>query len=306
MSRSLDDLTPDTRERVQELLESAKVAGLDVRPVSTLRTCREQYNLWAPGRVAPGKKIQAANRCRSWHVWGRAADLVIFDNGKPVWNGADPRYKLLGEMGRRVGLEWPLPKVDPVHFQFPGGHNIRDLCPDPERCEQYVSGKEQTAMPACPLSREIIWVLGREYLRLYDSDSVRHWDTWRNRDEGLVLPVEDPWGDQGAAWLEQELNDMAGSARAEPNMGLDFSNCRHDLLVLACWGHMYWQKSPKDRMSIVARMRAGHPAPPPAACPKVQSDVTYGHRPTKAPDWHLWVGVAGVVIGLSGLLWRRR
>lgn len=149
MAASLDTLTPDTRERVEELLRLAEAAGLDARVVSTRRSCAQQAAIYAQGRTAPGAKISGARGCRSWHVWGRAADFAIFDEGKPVWNARDPRYQQLGALGRQAGLSWPLPSRDPGHFQNPSGLSIRTLCPDPDRCEELVG--EPTPPPEEPL-----------------------------------------------------------------------------------------------------------------------------------------------------------
>lgn len=131
-------LTPDTRERVVATLEALRAEGYDVRATSTLRTCDEQYKINASG-------VSPAIGCRSWHVWGRAADCFFFDNGKLVGNGDDPRYFRLGEVAKANGLQWggDFKSNGPVerhHLQYPGGHTLDELCPDGARCKELVEG----------------------------------------------------------------------------------------------------------------------------------------------------------------------
>jgi hypothetical protein len=138
-STSIDDLTPDTRERVLELLRLARQAGLEPRVVSTLRSCSDQAAIYARGRSSPGSVVSWAKGCRSWQVWGRAADILLFEGGKML-AGSDPRYVALGEFARQAGLSQPLPTSDPGHFQHAAGMAIGTLCPDPGACEQALTG----------------------------------------------------------------------------------------------------------------------------------------------------------------------
>jgi len=150
-STSLSDLTEDTRKRVEALLQAAAVEGIRTRVVSTLRTCDDQNAIYAKGRTSPGSIISYAQGCRSWHVWGRAADLVVLDdNGAAVWNGADTRYDRLGEMAREIEMRWggDFPNFrDAGHFEYHPGLSIRELCPDPARCHELVAGIPTPQVP---------------------------------------------------------------------------------------------------------------------------------------------------------------
>lgn len=144
-SRSLDDLTPDTRAVAFRLIEIAKENGIDLRVVSTLRTCDDQNAIYNQGRTTPGPIISGASGCRSWHVWGRALDvMVVDDDGKLVTNGRDPRYDQLGDIGRNLGMIWGGNFSwgrDAVHFEYHPNLTINDICPDrsPDRCQEQIS-----------------------------------------------------------------------------------------------------------------------------------------------------------------------
>lgn len=106
MSRNLDDLTPDVRPLVDAFLASCKDAGLDVLVTCTRRTEAEQTALYAQGRTAPGHVVTNAKAGQSAHNYGLAIDIVPMVNGKPDWNGLDPIWKQIGELGEAAGLTW--------------------------------------------------------------------------------------------------------------------------------------------------------------------------------------------------------
>jgi hypothetical protein len=130
-SVSLSDLTPDTRERALHLLALAANDGLEVEIVSTLRSCDDQGVLPnLPVIIVAGVPIARASGCRSWHVWGRAIDLVPKDPA---------RTAELGLLGEAAGFTWGgrfKSNPDPMHFEWSGGYDIQKLCPEPERCTQ--------------------------------------------------------------------------------------------------------------------------------------------------------------------------
>lgn len=64
----LTQLTPETRERVQQTIDGMAAIGHDVYVGQTLRTQTEQTAAQARGTTS-------ANQSRSWHQLGRAADL---------------------------------------------------------------------------------------------------------------------------------------------------------------------------------------------------------------------------------------
>lgn len=127
MSRSLDDLSPLVRPMVDSFLDAAKSADIDMLITCTLRTDVEQAALYAQGRTTAGHVVTDAPAGQSAHNYGLAIDIVPIVNGKPDWNGKDPVWQTLGEIGERVGLEWagepgfPFPELP--HFQLRNWRN---------------------------------------------------------------------------------------------------------------------------------------------------------------------------------------
>jgi peptidoglycan L-alanyl-D-glutamate endopeptidase CwlK len=128
-SVALSDLTPDTRVKAEALIVKAAAAGLPVRVISTRRSCADQLKV--PVVIIDGRPTKRAPGCRSWHPWGRAFDVELLDK-------SDERYRLLGEVGKSIGLVWGgdfATNYDPVHFEYAPGISITAICPDPEDCE---------------------------------------------------------------------------------------------------------------------------------------------------------------------------
>ena len=144
MSKSLDDLTPDTKRVAEHFLALAAARGINVRVVSTLRTCAEQNAIYAQNE--PGKVVTGASGCRSWHTWGRAFDVLIEDESMPdgiVWDGSDHRYDELGDIGKQLGMIWGGTFSwgrDAGHFEYHPGMSIDDVCPDPDpvACDEQI------------------------------------------------------------------------------------------------------------------------------------------------------------------------
>jgi len=144
-STSLQDLTPDTREKAEAFIAAAQAAGLDVMVASTLRSCADQGQ--GGTVVVQGMTLKRVAGCRSWHVWGRAFDVVL---KQP----STDRYAQLGALGKTFGLEWGgdfQSNPDPIHFQYHPGLNIQVLCPDPSDCDGALK-KAGVPMPTNPPS----------------------------------------------------------------------------------------------------------------------------------------------------------
>jgi len=137
-STRIEDLSHDTQERVQMLIDLAAKEGLGIHPISTKRSCAEQHGIYAEGRTAPGTIRTQADGCRSWHVWGRAIDLLIVRDGKIVGNSNDKVYDRLGELAESIGMKWGgnFPGWrDAIHFEYHPGVKSSEVCPDPSKCE---------------------------------------------------------------------------------------------------------------------------------------------------------------------------
>lgn len=129
-SRSLDDLLPQVRSRVQKFLDAAKAQGIDLLVTSTYRDNASQAALYAQGRTAPGKIVTNAKAGQSFHNYRCAVDVVPMRNGKPVWDSKDPVWQVVGRLGKAAGLEWAGDwkrfKEFP-HFQYTGGLTLAQL-----------------------------------------------------------------------------------------------------------------------------------------------------------------------------------
>lgn len=129
-SRSLDDLIPPAKTRVQRFLASAKAAGIDLLVTSTYRDNASQAALYAQGRTAPGKIVTNAKPGQSWHNYRCAVDVVPIVAGKPVWDSKNAIWQKVGALGKAAGLEWAGDwkrfKEYP-HFQYTGGLTLAQL-----------------------------------------------------------------------------------------------------------------------------------------------------------------------------------
>jgi peptidoglycan LD-endopeptidase CwlK len=105
-SRNLNDLRPEVRPQVDAFLAACSSAGLNVLVTCTLRSNDEQTALYAQGRTAPGHIVTDAPAGRSAHNYGLALDVVPMVNGKPDWNGHDPIWFKIGQLGQNAGLTW--------------------------------------------------------------------------------------------------------------------------------------------------------------------------------------------------------
>lgn len=132
-SRSLDELHPIVREKVENFLDQCDQNGIDLLVTSTYRDFESQEALYAQGRTAPGRKVTNARAGQSWHNWRCAVDVVPLRNGKAVWNTTGPDWELweaVGNIGEACGLEWAgrwKTFKEYAHFQFTGGLTLKDF-----------------------------------------------------------------------------------------------------------------------------------------------------------------------------------
>lgn len=127
-SRSLLDLRPQFRERVEAWLTDCQSISLDLLIYCTLRTDAEQEQLYAQGRTTPGRILTNAKPGQSAHGYGLALDFVPLLAGKPQWMAGNPLYLHSVDIARAHGLEslcqssfpeWP-------HLQMPNWHALVD------------------------------------------------------------------------------------------------------------------------------------------------------------------------------------
>lgn len=129
-SRSLNDLLPQVKSRVEAFIKAADEAGIDLLVTSTYRDAESQNALYAQGRTTPGKVVTNARAGQSFHNFRCAVDVVAIRNGKPVWDSKDAVWQTIGKIGKQCGLEWAGDwkrfKEYP-HFQYTGGLTLAQL-----------------------------------------------------------------------------------------------------------------------------------------------------------------------------------
>jgi len=129
-SRSLDDLLPAVKVRVEKFINSAKDAGIDLLITSTYRDNESQNALYAQGRTKQGRIVTNAKGGQSFHNYRCAVDVVPLLNGKPVWDAENDIWQKVGDFGIATGLEWAgnwTKFREMPHFQYTNGLNLADL-----------------------------------------------------------------------------------------------------------------------------------------------------------------------------------
>ena len=132
-SRSLDELNPIVKSKVQTFIVMCDMENIDLLVTSTYRDNESQTALYNQGRTTPGNIVTNAKAGESYHNYRCAVDIVPLRNGKPVWNtnGSDwELWKRIGELGKEAGLEWAGDWVsfkEFAHFQYTGGLSLKDL-----------------------------------------------------------------------------------------------------------------------------------------------------------------------------------
>ena len=129
-SRSLDDLLPAVKVRVEKFINSAKDAGIDLLITSTYRDNESQNALYAQGRTKQGRIVTNAKGGQSFHNYRCAVDVVPLLNGKPVWDAENDIWQKVGDFGIAAGLEWAgnwTKFREMPHFQYTNGLNLADL-----------------------------------------------------------------------------------------------------------------------------------------------------------------------------------
>ena len=140
--RTLDRIKlmhPKLRDEVGEIYgEICKVltGKAFCRFTYTLRTFKEQDELYAKGRTAPGAIITNAKGGLSMHNYGLALDIVLIRDGAALWDvkadlDGDGKadwmeiVQIFKEHGWEWGGNWKF--YDAPHFQKSFGKSVREL-----------------------------------------------------------------------------------------------------------------------------------------------------------------------------------
>ena len=128
-SRSLDDLLPLVKQRVEAFIEACKDEDIDLLVTSTYRDLESQRALFEQGRTLPGKIVTNAPAGQSFHNWRCAVDVVPIVNGKAIWDD-EALWQKIGLIGEHCGLTWAgrwKTFKETAHFQYTGGLTIAQL-----------------------------------------------------------------------------------------------------------------------------------------------------------------------------------
>jgi peptidoglycan L-alanyl-D-glutamate endopeptidase CwlK len=141
----LDTLNPAVESVARTHLSQIKEAGYDVKLAQGTRTPEEQDRLYAQGRTAPGKIVTNARGGESYHNYGVAYDVALFDSkGKYITDGGNAAYKKAGEIGEALGLEWGgrwKKPFDPPHFQLTNGVSLETMKQRSKDRQDVLTGK---------------------------------------------------------------------------------------------------------------------------------------------------------------------
>jgi len=116
-------LTPWMEQKVADLLAYGRSIGIEARVSEGFRTCARQNAIYAGG----SSTATGVSGCHSWHVWGRAADLLIDGGTRADYAALAAEWKRWGGIW---GGDWTSPADDWGHFEWhPDIPDIHDLCP---------------------------------------------------------------------------------------------------------------------------------------------------------------------------------
>lgn len=114
MSSKIEDLEPATRAMCHEFLAECEAKMFPpIRVTHTLRTLKEQADLWAKGReqtdagwvvVEPKAVVTRAKPGESPHNYGAAFDICF--RGPDPYPEDDAIWEAVGMVGEGVGLAW--------------------------------------------------------------------------------------------------------------------------------------------------------------------------------------------------------
>ena len=124
---NINTLLPAAQEKAREFITACLAAGIPLKIICGTRSYDEQDDLYAHGRTKPGPIVTKARGGYSWHNFGIAWDIGIFDGIRYI--GESPLYAKAGEIGKELGLEWGGDWTgieDQPHFQLKTGLTLAE------------------------------------------------------------------------------------------------------------------------------------------------------------------------------------
>lgn len=116
--KNIATLAPQAAAKAREFMELVLEKGIKVKIIDGSRTFAQQQALYDQGRTKPGKVVTNAKPGQSFHNFACAFDIGIFDDDGNYLEDS-PLYKMAGEIGQSIGLEWGgawTSMVDEPHF----------------------------------------------------------------------------------------------------------------------------------------------------------------------------------------------
>lgn len=123
---NIKTLRPAAQEKAREFMAACLAAGITLKIISGTRTYEEQNALYEQGRTKSGNIVTKARGGYSWHNFGIAWDVGIFDGGRYLEES--PLYAKAGAIGEKLGLEWGgrWKFSDEPHFQLKLGLTLAE------------------------------------------------------------------------------------------------------------------------------------------------------------------------------------
>lgn len=126
-NQRISQLDPRLQRPATDFINAAQAQGVNLRITQGFRSIAEQDALYNQGRTTPGSIVTNARGGQSYHNYGLAFDVVMMQNGQPVWDRIPAN---IGALGATYGFEWgggwrTFP--DYPHFQMTFGQSILDL-----------------------------------------------------------------------------------------------------------------------------------------------------------------------------------
>jgi peptidoglycan L-alanyl-D-glutamate endopeptidase CwlK len=119
------------QEKARQLMSGLQKSGMgaiSARVISGTRTYAEQAEIYALGRIKPGRIVTKAAPGHSNHNFGIAWDIGLFQDGDYLEES--PGYKAAGQIGKGLGLEWGgdwSSFIDLPHYQLPTRFDMAGL-----------------------------------------------------------------------------------------------------------------------------------------------------------------------------------
>lgn len=110
-------LYPPFRDEILKGIAKANQAGVPLAVFESYRSSERQDALYAQGRTTPGKIVTNAKGGDSWHQYGLAIDVALFDDGEWSWN-FDP--KRVSQFFESPLLKWggTFKRPDGPHYEW--------------------------------------------------------------------------------------------------------------------------------------------------------------------------------------------